>query len=138
MGAMIILMAGVRYFQYELFYDPFLDYFKAPVDSRIFPEPNMIRMHLSLLGRFALNTFLSLGVIMIIFRRATYLRFSVFFYAILLTVLFGVWQYMLICEFCHGDMAAFYVRRFLIQPLPMLLLIPAFYYQELQNKTALS
>ncbi len=128
---LIILLISVRVFQYSLFYDPFLLYFKNSYLSHTeLPDINWIKMTLSLILRYVINTFISLTIIYILFKNKNIIKFSLAIYGISFLVLISIYYYYISINFESGYLAAFYVRRFLIQPLFLLLLVPAFYYQS--------
>ena len=68
---LVVLLALVRGFENELFYDPFLDFFKQDYSNLLLPKVDSFLLFLGLLFRYALNTALSLGVIYIIFQEGT-------------------------------------------------------------------
>lgn len=129
----VLLLAIVRGYEEKLFYDPFLSYFKGDYLSLPFPEYDGFQLFLGLTFRYFLNTILSLGIIQILFSDLKGTKFAailyIFFYCILIGALF------LILHFSDkgNNFLLFYIRRFLIQPLFLLLFIPAFFYQK-QNK----
>jgi exosortase F-associated protein len=59
----VLVVLLVRAFEDELFYDPFLNYFKS--DFNVLPLPSYDSFHLliGLLFRYVLNTVLSLGLL---------------------------------------------------------------------------
>lgn len=121
----------IRAFENSLFYDPFLNYFEADFNKMKLPEFDALKLFLNLLLRFVLNTVLSLILIYTLFKDKGILIFSSFlylFFSILLFVLF----FVIAVYFPEKSWLLFYVRRFIIQPIFVLLFIPAFYYQ-LQN-----
>ena len=128
---LISLLIAVRIFQYDLFYDPFLYYFKFSYlsDSGL-PEFSWFKMTLFLFIRYAINTVISLGIIYTLFKNKDLLKFSIATYSIAFLVLIPIYYYYINIEFEGGYLAAFYVRRFLIQPLLLFLLVPAFFYQQ--------
>lgn len=126
----IVFCFGViRAFEEQLFYDPFLAYFKSDFQNLPFPEINSFPFFLALLFRFVLNTILSLVIIYVLFQDIEMIRFSAFLYLFFLIVLFGL--FISILNFYpDGSWLLFYVRRFIIQPVFVLIFIPAFYYQQ--------
>jgi exosortase F-associated protein len=124
------LLILIRAFEDKLFYDPFLDYFKN--DFANLPLPNFIPFQLffGLLFRFTMNTVLSLGIIYLLFKDVQMVKFALvmyyFFFMILIITFFFIIYYVK----GHNNLALFYVRRFLIQPIFLLLFVPAFYYQK--------
>ncbi len=49
-------------------------------------------------------------------------------------ITFPIYLYLVYTEFDSGLLLAFYVRRFVIQPIILLLIIPMFYYMDVKNK----
>lgn len=126
----IVLCLGlVRTFERQLFYDPFLDYFDSDHHNLPFPELNTVHLFLALLFRFGLNTILSLLLIYALFKDIELLKFTAFLYLFFLIFLFGLF-FLILNFYSDGSWLLFYVRRFIIQPVFVLLFIPAFYYQQ--------
>jgi exosortase F-associated protein len=127
---LIVLCFGlIRAFENSLFYDPFLVYFEAEFKNVPYPEVDVLKLVCGLLLRYSLNSVLSLALIYNLFRDIEILKFSIFLYLFFLVFLIGV--FVLILEyFPDGNWLLFYVRRFIIQPIFVLLFIPAFYYQQ--------
>ena len=126
----IILCFGlIRAFEKQLFYDPFLSYFESDYQNLPFPELNSFHLFLSLLFRYGLNTILSLSLIYALFKDIDLLKFTVFLYLFFLTFLLASF-FLILKYYSEGSWLLFYVRRFIIQPIFVLLFIPAFYYQE--------
>ncbi|KOP40196.1 exosortase F system-associated protein [Flavobacterium sp. WLB] len=121
----------IRAFEIMLFYDPFLDYFEKDFNNIKLPEFDSLKLFLNLLLRFVLNTVLSLILIYTLFRDKGILIFSSILYAFFSVVLFAMF-FIIVEYFPEKSWLLFYVRRFIIQPIFVLLFIPAFYYQ-LQN-----
>ena len=124
----------IRAFEDQLFYDPLLDFFKT--DHTILPLPALEKgkLLLHVLFRFLLNTGVSLAILWLLFRKKEIVLFSTIIYAISFIVL-GVLFWILLSTSEAGDhMFLFYARRFLIQPLFLFLLAPAFYVQHIQKK----
>lgn len=127
---LVVFCFGViRAFEDQLFYDPFLDYFKENVKNLPFPEVNQFKLFLGLFLRYILNTVLSLVLIYALFPDVEILKFTTFMYGFFLLLLF-VMFYVIIEYFSNANWLLFYVRRFIIQPIFVLLFIPAFYYQQ--------
>ena len=133
----IVLFFGlvlVRAFQHQLFYDPFIAYFKNGYLSDPIPVFSGSKLLLHMIFRYGLNTIISLLIIYFAFENKGFLIFSVKFYAISFVVLSITFFIILKGELSHGYLFAFYVRRFLIHPLFVLILLPAFYYKQLTVK----
>src|SRR5690606_23177908 len=102
---------------------------KSDYHLGIFPEVNVSKLMLHTAFRFFINTVISLLILYIAFRDKEIIRFSAILYLILFFVLLAG-MYFLVKTIDAGSnlTVLFYIRRFLIQPLFILLLLPAFYY----------
>ncbi|RZJ67158.1 MAG: exosortase F system-associated protein [Flavobacterium sp.] len=127
---LVLLLFGVRAFENELFYDPFLYYFKSDYLEKPLPGFESGDLFFGMTFRYFLNTMLSLGIIYVLFPDAELLRFTSVLYVILFVVLISIFFGLLFASVNGNNFLLFYVRRFLIQPLFLLLFVPAFYYQK--------
>jgi len=127
---LIGLLVGIRLFEDQLFYDPFLAYFKSEYAHTKLPQYNVFKLFFSLGMRFYLNTVLSLFLLYVIFKDTKMVKFSILLYMILGSILLISFLFVLNFFGEENKMALFYLRRFLIQPIFILLFIPAFYYQK--------
>ena len=128
-GLALLGLILVRAFEDNLFYDPFLSFFKTDYQNK--PDLNCYLLFGNLLLRYALNTFFSLIIIRLLFNERNLMLFSgylfIFLFVILVIVFFGLLHFSDQPDY----LILFYIRRFLIQPLFLVLFIPAFYYQQL-------
>lgn len=127
---LVLLLAAVRAFEARLFYDPFLDYFKNEFSGLSLPKFDAFRLILSLLMRYFLNTIFSLAIIQLVFREIELVKFAALLYLIFFLVLITAFFIIIYFSGAHSNLILFYIRRFLIQPLFILLFIPAFLYQK--------
>ena len=127
---LVLLLAGVRAFESQLFYDPFLVYFKKDYLESPLPEYNPLMLFFGLLFRFFLNSILSLGILYTIFRDREMIQFASVLYFFFFVILMVVFFCFLFLYADRNNMMLFYIRRFLIQPIFVILFIPAFYYQK--------
>lgn len=130
---LVVLLALVRAFENELFYDPFLAFFKQDFTNLSLPKVDSFLLFLGLLFRYALNTALSLGVIYIIFQEVTMVKFALVLYCFFFLISTIAFFYIVLFTTENYNWILFYVRRFLIQPIFLLLFIAGFYYQKLSN-----
>ncbi|HIB49457.1 MAG TPA: exosortase F system-associated protein [Flavobacteriaceae bacterium] len=129
----IALLVLIRAFETDLFYDPLLAFFKTDHTTMALPELDKLKTLVHVLFRFLLNTGVSIGILWVLFQNRGVVLFSLVLYGILALVL-GILLYVLLHISEAGEhMLLFYVRRFLIQPLPLFLLVPAFYVQQRQK-----
>lgn len=124
----------VRAFESQLFYDPLLEYFKNDYLYKPIYDMDVPCLTLNLLFRYTLNSLISLGLIWVLFKRSDYLKFSVYFLILAFTFLIVVFVLLLRDNLESGYLLLFYIRRFIIHPLFLLLLLPAFYYQKISNE----
>lgn len=124
----------VRAFAQQMFYDPFIDYFKNDYLHDPVPTFSGSKLLLHLILRYGLNTLISLLIIYFAFENKNFLIFSMKFYVIAFVILSITFFIILKGELKSGYLFAFYVRRFLIHPLFVLLLLPGFYYKQLTVK----
>jgi exosortase F-associated protein len=133
---LVSLLAGVRAFESQLFYDPFLVYFKKDYLKSPLPEFDSFLMFLGLLFRFFLNTVLSLAILYNFFRDKEMLQFASALYLFFFVILIITFFCFLFFYGNENNLVLFYIRRFLIQPIFIILFIPAFYYQKKYTQSA--
>jgi exosortase F-associated protein len=124
------LLALIRAFEDRLFYDPFLDYFKSDFANLPLPIFNPFQLFFGLLFRYTLNTFVSLGIIYVLFKDVQMVKFALVLYYFFFMLLIISFFFIIYYVNGHNNLALFYVRRFLIQPIFVILFVPAFYYQK--------
>ena len=130
-----ILLMLIRAFENVLFYDPLLEYFKSDYKSMPLPQMDVLQLQLGVLFRFVLNTVISLMVLWLVFRDRDIIKLSLVLYGVLFAALFVVFSFIIYTSDGGTDQfVLFYVRRFLIQPLFLLILLPAFYFQKYKFK----
>ena len=130
-GLALLGLILVRAFEDNLFYDPFLSFFKTDYQNKPLPDLNCYLLFGNLLLRYALNTFFSLIIIRLLFNERNLMLFSGYLFIFLFVILVIVFFVLLHFSDQPDYLILFYIRRFLIQPLFLVLFIPAFYYQQL-------
>jgi len=130
---LVALLMLVRGFENQLFYDPFLHFFKKDFTKSRLPTFNSIQLFLGLLFRYTLNTAISLGIIFVLFKDVVMIKFAVVLYYVFFIILIVVFFYIVYFVNEYSNWFLFYVRRFLIQPIFVLLFVPGFYYQKLNK-----
>ena len=78
---LVSLLAIIRAYEDGLFYDPFLDYFKADYLSMPFPKFDRFKLFLGLSFRYFLNTSLSLGIMYVLFLDFKFAKFTAILYS---------------------------------------------------------
>ncbi len=131
-GFLLLLIVAVRYFETRFFPEPLLDYFNGAFEQAPIPSgSNMTILAVTAL-RYLANTILSLGIIWFVFKKVSFIKASLWVYLFSFLLLTSA---MAACLMHGGDalkMVLFYVRRFLIHPLLLFILLASFYY--LRNK----
>lgn len=130
---LFIMLILIRALVQPYFYDPLLDYFKHDYLNASIPELDFGAYFLNIFYRYFLNTIISLAIIYLVFDDKKSLYFSVKFYVLLFAVLSLMLFVLLKFNVTQNYLLTFYVRRFLIQPLFVFILLPAFYYQKLRS-----
>jgi len=131
---LFILLIMVRAIAQKVFYDPFIDYFKHDFLNKPIPIFSGSKLLINLFFRYSLNTMISLVIIYLAFQDRKFLKFSFKFYIVAFVILIITFMIILKGELKNGYLFAFYIRRFIIHPLFVLLLLPAFYYKQLTSK----
>ena len=126
----VVVLALIRTYEDSLFYDPFLTYFKLNYNNLPLPELDLFQLFLGLGFRFLLNTLISLAIIYTLFQDKDAIKFASFMYLIFFLILISAFFIVLLKDETANKMTLFYIRRFLIQPLFLLLFLPACYYQK--------
>lgn len=131
----IILLVLIRAYEDTLFYDPFLDYFKSDYYNLPLPVIDNFQLFTSLFFRYFLNSILSLAIIFVAFKDVDVLKFASVLYLLFFVVLVVAF-FLILLKFGEANkMNLFYIRRFIIQPIFLLLFLPAFYYQKQKKQT---
>ncbi|AUC22048.1 exosortase F system-associated protein [Polaribacter sejongensis] len=131
---LFVLLIAVRAFQANLFYDPLIVYFKNDYLYTGIQNIVVWKLVINMFFRYLINSIISLGIIWVLFERKEYLRFASYFLMIAFVILITVFVILIKDNFESGYLLPFYIRRFIIHPLFLLILLPAFYYQKLSNR----
>lgn len=131
----IVLLAvfgliGVRFVEEKIFYDPFLDFFHEANKKANFPDFQWAKLILNYLFRFVLNLLLSVTIVYFIFKRKDWAIQAALLILLVFAITFPFYLYCIYTQFDTGYLFSFYMRRFVIQPLILLLIVPLFYYRK--------
>jgi exosortase F-associated protein len=119
----------VRAFEETLFYDPFLAFFKSDFQNSTLPIFATLPLFFGLVFRFSLNTIFSLAILYCFFKQTQMLLFASKLYMLALLILLLAFFAIVFLFESPNYVVLFYVRRFLIQPMLLMLFFPAFYLQ---------
>ncbi|MBQ0786633.1 MAG: exosortase F system-associated protein [Oceanihabitans sp.] len=128
-----ILLILIRVFEERIFYDPYLSFFKNDYLYLDSPRQETLKLTVFTVLRYVINSLLSLAILFVLFRDKSIVKFSIIIYTIALGILLALFLYFVISPVQEDYYLFFNVRRFLIQPLILLLLIPAFYNYKRQE-----
>ncbi len=132
---LVCLLVLIRAFEDQLFYDPLLQFFETDYKRLPLPEMDNFSLQKGVFFRYLLNTLISLAIIWLVFKNKEFLKLSVVLYGLLFLALFLVFSFIIYTSAeTSGHFLLFYVRRFLIQPLFLLVLLPAFYFQKYKTR----
>lgn len=130
---LILLLALIRYFEDFLFYDPYLQFFENDylyIDS---PRRETLKLTFFTTLRYALNTVVSLGILYAVFKDNSIIKFAAFIYLFSYIFLMATFLYFVLNPKQEDYYLFFNIRRFLIQPLILVVLLPAFYYNKIKR-----
>lgn len=126
----VLGLIAIRGVEDHFFYDPFLIFFKTANHSAVFPNFVWGKLILSHLLRFGLNTFFSVVIIHFLFQNRVWTKQAFILIVLVFVIVFPIYLLCIYDRFQFGYLFSFYVRRFVIQPLTLILLIPIFYYRK--------
>ncbi len=126
----ILGLIGIRVLEDVVFYDPFLMFFKSADHSAVLPNFHWGKLVFSYLLRFGLNTFFSILIIHFLFLNKEWTKQAFVLITLIFVIVFPIYLLCVYDKFEFGYLFSFYIRRFVIQPLPLLLIVPIFYYRK--------
>jgi exosortase F-associated protein len=130
---LFLLLVSIRAFEDVLFYDPYLTFFKNDylyIDS---PRREVAKLVFNTTLRFVLNSLISLGILYVVFKDKSMIKFSALIFVLAYVLLLIPFLYFVINPKQEDYYLFFNIRRFLIQPIIIMVLLPAFYYQKLKR-----
>ncbi|REG90081.1 exosortase F system-associated membrane protein [Winogradskyella sediminis] len=132
-GVLVLLLILIRAYEHVLFYDPYLTFFENDylyIDS---PRREIAKLVLNTTFRFVLNSLISLGILYLVFKDKSIIKFSALIYGLAYVLLLIPFLYFVVNPKQEDYYLFFNIRRFLIQPIILILLLPAFYYYKLNR-----
>lgn len=130
---LLLVLVAIRGFEDDLFYDPYLTFFENDYLYMDNPRREVAKLVFYTSLRYVLNTLASLGILYFIFNDKVMIKFSTLLYVIAYVLLLIPFLYFVINPRQEDYYLFFNVRRFLIQPIGLILLLPAFYYYKLNR-----
>jgi exosortase F-associated protein len=132
-GILVLLLVLIRAFEDVLFYDPYLTFFENDylyIDS---PRREVAKLVLNTTLRYVLNSIISLGILYLVFKDKSMIKFATLIFVLSYVLLLIPFLYFVINPKQEDYYLFFNIRRFLIQPIILIVLLPAFYYQKLKR-----
>jgi len=126
--ALFLLLVLIRVFEDQLFYDPYLVFFKNDYLYIDNPRREVFKLSVFTTLRYVLNTIISLSIIYVFYKDRSMVKFSMAIYVIAYIILLLLFLFFVINPKQENYYIFFNIRRFLIQPIILLLLLPALYY----------
>ncbi|MEN4759430.1 exosortase F system-associated protein [Chryseobacterium sp. C39-AII1] len=130
----LVGLVSVRVLEDRIFYDPFLNYFHEANKHLDFPAFEWGKLIVGHLFRFILNLFFSCIIIHFLFKNKQWTIQGAILISIIFLITFPIYLYCIYERFEIGYLFSFYMRRFVIQPLILLLIVPMFYYRKQVEK----
>ncbi|WP_203257713.1 exosortase F system-associated membrane protein [Hyunsoonleella ulvae] len=127
------LLILIRFFEDTLFYDPYLTFFQNDYLYLDSPRREVFKLVAFTTLRYVLNSIISLGILFVIFRDVSVLKFSSIIFGIAYVVLMLLFLFFVSNPKQEDYYLFFNIRRFLIQPIILILLVPAFYYHKIKE-----
>ncbi|MGZ0017731.1 exosortase F system-associated membrane protein [Yeosuana sp. AK3] len=134
---LLILLFGmlvlIRVFENQLFYDPYLLFFQNDYLYIDNPRREVFKLMTFTSLRYGLNTIISLAILYVVFKDVSMIKFSTLIYLFSFILLSLMYLYFVVNPKQEQYYLFFNIRRFLIQPILLLILLPAFYYYKLKH-----
>lgn len=127
---LFLLLVLIRVYEEQLFYDPYLLFFENDYLYIDNPRREVFKLTAFTTLRYVLNTIISMGILYVVFRDKSVIKFSAVIYTIAYIILLFLFLYFVLNPRQEDYYLFFNIRRFLIQPLLIILLLPAFYYHK--------
>ena len=125
---------GIRLFEKNFFDDGLINFFEFSYQTEPLPTVDFFNVWEIDSFRFWLNSFLSIGILTVLFKEIKLMKFlfGLYFLSFLLIsfIFFIAWK-----NYEAGNyLSLFYTRRLLIQPVLLFILLPALLYHQ-KNKS---
>lgn len=129
--SLLILLVLVKVFESSIFYDPLITYFKNDYLYQQVPVLEVGDLMFFYSIRFWMNTLLSISILKLIFINKDYWKDVLPLYLIGYLVMLGLLYILLQSQ--ANYLVLFYVRRFIIHPIFLLLLVVYYYLESRLN-----
>jgi exosortase F-associated protein len=133
-GILLLGLVLIRFYEHELFSDLLLEFYSSEFSYAQAPEFDVTQVLGSTSWRYLLNSIISIVIIGIAFPYRKTILFAMVFYVLAYLILTLLFWFFISDMKRENFLTIFYIRRFLIQPIFVLVLLPAFYYQKYSVK----
>lgn len=120
----------IRAYEMDLFYDPLIIYFQNDYLYTSIPEIDHWHLIADMFFRYCMNSVISIGIIYLIYQKKKYVKFTGFAMMFAFIIMIFVFSMLLRSNFESGYLLPFYIRRFIVHPIFLIILLPAFYYYK--------
>jgi exosortase F-associated protein len=124
----LVALVCVRVFEKHLFYDPFLDYFKSDFQLLALPKFDAFLYIISICCRYAINLLFTAAIIWLLYKSNQFIKATLWVYLLAFIILSGSFFVLISFDYQWVKMCLFYIRRFLIHPILLFILVPGFYF----------
>ncbi len=127
---LLILLVFVRFFEKQLFNDALIDFFQYDYLSEALPKVSLLHIIMVDSMRFWINSLISIAILHLLFPQKDLLKFLFGLYGLVYFISILLFIYQLNHYQTGNYLGLFYVRRVLIQPLLLFILIPGLLFQK--------
>ena len=131
----LVGLVFIRVLEEKLFYDPFLKYFQQEFHTSDFPVFVWWKLIMSHFFRFLLNLIFSAILLQGLFGKKNWTKQATFLMVLGFVVLLPIYLTGLYTQMKWGYLFTFSVRKFVIQPVFLLLFVAVFYYKKRLERT---
>lgn len=132
-SVLILALILIRAFESRLFYDPFIAFFHGEIQNKPLPEYDGLKLFFGLFFRYLINSFLTVAILYFLFKEVSIVKLTAILLVVFFIILMGTLFLILNFSSQPDYLFVFYIRRFLIQPLFLILFVPALFYQKSVN-----
>jgi len=127
---LIVLLISIRFFEKNLFDDGLIQFFTHDYLTQDLPITSSLQTIIIDGVRFWINSILSIMIMFLVFKQKHLLTFLLSFYGLVFLIII-IALHFAIANYTPGHyLSLFYIRRFLIQPLLLFILVPALLFQK--------
>ncbi|NHM01870.1 exosortase F system-associated membrane protein [Flavobacterium difficile] len=132
-SVLILALILIRAFESRLFYDPFIAFFQSEIQNKPLPDYEGFKLFFGLFFRYLINSMLTVAILYFLFGEVSIVKLTTFLLIVFFIILMGILFLILNFSSQPDYLFVFYIRRFLIQPLFLILFVPALFYQKSVN-----